>query len=362
MSSDSIPEAESAKTDSRFFRHARDVVVHCRSNADSACAAEIRGLVIKKTLIGKIVFLTVVDATGSIQVVCNKGSLDETTWTVVQNMKTRCRILAAGKVAKTRAGELSVFAESLSVVISPDRGLTHLADSFQHFGLTGRFFLARLRRRATDFFVKEGYEEYEPNFLTPVPDDSHIKPLSVVFQGWGNPAYLNTAPISQLLESVLVTGSPKVFSVGRCFSDAVRDGFTSAESMIACAVELDASSDLLLSLSIRAVQYVFNDITTMPQEVNLNLEEWAREEIALENVDHSVTQPTIQIVRVPSDETLPRGPLSAVFRLVLPPDIAVAEGHCQELEGDTSVGGVTLHLERMLKLIKEVVLSRLRKT
>jgi len=337
-------------------RYARDIFSHCRAAPDVGCTAEIRGLVTVNRRHGGIAFLKVEDATGAIQVICEKAKLTPAEWTQVKGVKTKARVRAMGTVGPSKHKELSILATAFAVTTLPILEKTHLGESLQKFGLTGRFFLARLRRRATEYFSGKGFDEYEPEFLSALPNDSSIRSLSVVFPGWGNPVYLNTAPLAQLLESVLVTGAPRVFSVGRCFSDAVRDGYTSAESMIVSALELDIDLEALIAVSTHAVRHVFDDITTLP-EVAVDLSSWARVTSALADIDNVLSAATAQVFDLP-EAAGPSGIVKiTAFRLVVPPNTAVAEGHWRRLEGNTSIGGVTLHLERMLRLIKDRALS-----
>lgn len=86
------------------------------------------------------------------------------------------------------------------------------------------------------------YIRYEPQLITGSTIDLDTQPLMVRFPGRGADVFLEVSPLPQLLYAAVTMGIPKLYAPTRLFSRAYRDGFTSADSPIVAAVEVELTN------------------------------------------------------------------------------------------------------------------------
>jgi len=326
--------------------------------------ADLTGLIILRNSRGDVIFLRLRDPSGVIQLKLDKSNMDAENWDRAKRARPGDFATIKGPVnfgTGKFSAEVTVSVVDYSEMLHRDRTADHeivaaeRADLSQH-SIQKQFFLARLRRRAVEHFTKREFDEFEPSFLS-FESRGDLEALEVVFPGWGGRAHLAASPAPQLLEVLLRTGSRQVFCVSRCFSAALRDGYTSAESLILCAISLDASIDKLARIAEDAVKSIFSDLRTMPPsslQAWLGTEHWSRSEITWESSDPSVSSPEVQFLN-----TEAKGPVRSILRVVWPPNFIVVEGHTSVLYEEVEVGMFTIHLERMVPLLRSLILSRL---
>lgn len=343
----------------------RDVETVYRLHSGSRLRCRLSGMITRVNRRGGICFFRFRDATGSIQVVVERSSCDLETWGLVAVLKLMDRVLVFGDIALTRPPHnvLSVFLRECKLLI-PRRAADRVdnLDPAER-GLTAQVFLARLRKQATGFFEEHEYVELEPSFLASYAPSTSIEPLRVVFPGYGADALLAPSPAMQLMEALLLTGYSKLFSVSRCFSAVVRDGYTSAESLILSALILGADLQEVLRTIQDAVTTIFKHFTTVPIIVEddwLNLTPWNRQDGEWSESKRSVHVPTIQVDHGNCGDSSTVAVQGPPFRVVWPPDIVVVEGGQQLLDERIRICAYTLHLERMVSVLRDVNLYRLR--
>lgn len=363
-----VPLFPEGEPDSGVLTHARDVEICYRLMPEKTVIAELRGLVTRTTSRGALIFIRLLDATGSIQLVCDRSVLPHETWELVRKVRPLDRVRVRGRVGLTERKTLSIFVELIEEFLPRTISDRDVLDADQR-GLTTQFFLARIRLRATHYFREASFEEFEPSYLSASLEESRVEPLRVVFPGFGANAYLVPSPAMQLWEAVLITANPKVFCVSRCFSAAIRDGYTSAESMILCARQLGASLEGMCELAENAVKTIFGHFTTMPNTLQawLGPQSWPIKKCQLASIEVAVKSPEIHILEIPRNPTGRMPNDMSMFRICWPPpgssvvgNVVVAEGHVASVEENIVMGGITLHLERMVPVLRDVTLRRLR--
>ncbi|MBI5221004.1 MAG: hypothetical protein HY978_04205 [Candidatus Liptonbacteria bacterium] len=341
------------------------ILASLRRNPAAPIQAALTGWVTRLAPLGKVVFMTLRDATGSVQLKCGFDTMSAEQWQSAKALKLADRITvtgAAGFNTFHATQTPTVFADTLSILLPGQFGDTELLGS-EREAVTKQFFLSRLRTKAQLFFASRGFEEFDAYYLSSRQVSYAITSLRVVFPGFGAPTFMAPSPASQLLTALFAAPSSKVFCVSRCFSNEIRDGYTSAESPLVCLMQLAASTETLCQLGEDCIKAVFSDIVTMPDlaethQAWLGSDSWLRQQFSLETESEEVSEPTIQIF--PPPNTAVSHGLQSVFRISWPERFVLVEGHTQLIDTKLSLGGFTLHLERMIPALRTVILRRLR--
>ncbi|MGA8146585.1 MAG: hypothetical protein WB870_03295 [Gallionellaceae bacterium] len=353
-----MSDESSADVLERFY--IRDALVLRESGSRSIIRCHLRGLVLKVWGREEYRFASIRDVTATVQLFFRKQNLPSV-WQVVEKLRALTPVMIIGDLAETSEKKTAVFVKSVVILGNPITENRENVEWLSENLLTAQFFMARLRRRATDFFYKNNYEEFEPRYISPDLGQQFpgIDPLRVEYTGFGLFEILSTSPIPQLLEACLVAGREKVFGISRCFSSANRDGYTSAETLVLCAVALNTDFDLLLHEAEAAVRFILDDPSTLPDSSREHLQKagWLRVNLSLLGPPQTYQQPAIEICNVPTSG----GTTSKLFRILYPPGVSLAEGHAEEAETLT-ISRLTIHLERMVRLIRDIRLGDLRPT
>lgn len=114
--------------------------------------------------------------------------------------------------------------------------------------VTPRLLIGHLMAFVSQHLEDAGYRRYEPRFITSSHVDLETEPLMVRFPGRGADLFLEVSPLPQLLFAAVMTGQRRLYSPTRLFSRAYRDGFTSPDSPIVAAVEVEMGKAPRLSL------------------------------------------------------------------------------------------------------------------
>lgn len=354
-------------TDSKtvFLHHARDALIYFELVADQLIEVELRGTITKVRKHKNVVFCDFEDATGSLQLLVRRKRFDDKEWTQINDIKSSDRVIAKGLMGRSRTGEPSVFLVEIPHPLKPpERVGNRTVRDLDQVG--ARLFLARLRYKAETFFRADGFLQIEPNFISTSWYIDGIEPLRVEYEGFGVPAYLTPSPSPQLLAAMEATGSDRVFAVGRVFTTTYRDETTSAESLILMAKIAHCSIDDLVAVCIQALLATLGDPETMPENyTKLTKRNW-HQSILREPpppATLSVESPMLQIYELPIEDqqSIDSGINSVtILRACWPSRSVLAEGSIRRLSGQIGDGTLTLFLERMVPLLKDVPLRQIR--
>ncbi len=346
------------------LRHARDVVSHNTLNPLEVAQARLTGLLTHVRRHKTVAFLTLQDATGSIQLLADSVGLSSAAWQDVCALRQGDRVTAQGRVGVSNTGQVSLLLASAPRVMDKELGASLAQGEMEYARVGAQILAARLRGRASQYFRAVGYEEIEPRIISASWRSPGLEPLRVNYEGFGVQAYLAPSPASQLLETLLVTGVERTFAVSRCFSTTYRDEKSSNESMILVAKAVAMTANDLREMLRRAIVEILGDLETLPENIAPLLTGWSDEELSWPPTPGGFARqvPTFEVYPTPA----PLGPgdertlVTDVSRAVWPPDRVIAETAHETLESGLEVATCTLHLDRMVTLLRDVPIRQLR--
>jgi lysyl-tRNA synthetase class 2 len=192
----------------------------------------VAGRVVLKRDMGKLQFLTIRDGTGDIQVVCDRGALDDDAFELLDEVDLGDLIAASGPVGTTRRGELSVFAERWAMLTKSLRPLPEkwhglkdadlqqrrrylhlIADDRPRRYVAGR---AAMLRALRETLHERGFVEVEGPILQTVAGGANARPFTTFHEALGIETKLRIS-LELYLKRLLVGGIERVYELGRNF-------------------------------------------------------------------------------------------------------------------------------------------------
>ncbi|HEX6845157.1 MAG TPA: lysine--tRNA ligase [Actinomycetota bacterium] len=192
----------------------------------------VAGRVVLKRDMGKLVFLTLRDRDGDLQLVCSRSELPEDDFALLGEVDLGDIVGATGIVGTTRKGELSVFVARLAMLTKALRPLAEKWHGLQDPDLQQRrrylhlianeaprrAFLARAEvlktlRRVLD---ERGFVEFEGPMLQNVAGGANARPFTTHHHALGIDMKLRIS-LELYLKRMLVGGVERVYELGRNF-------------------------------------------------------------------------------------------------------------------------------------------------
>jgi lysyl-tRNA synthetase class 2 len=181
---------------------------------------------------GKAAFIRFTDGGEVLQIYLKSNELDERTWALFKLLDLGDLIGVEGRLFRTRTGELSIHAESLTFLSKallppPDKyyGLHDIeiryrqryADLIANRDVR-RVFEKRSQviRLTRKFFDERGYIEVETPMLTPLPTGAAARPFITHHNALDIDLYARIAP-ELYLKRLIVAGFEKVYEINRNF-------------------------------------------------------------------------------------------------------------------------------------------------
>lgn len=240
---------------------------------DNRNRAKVAGRIVQHRAMGKLVFLSLRDHTGDLQISISKANLPEAMFKLAKKLDYGDIIVAEGPVGKTQKGEICIWANKIevhckSLAPPPEKfhGLTDSELRYRHrsvdmyanpqtiqvFQLRSRL-LAHMRK----FMETWGYLEVETPMMQPVAGGAAARPFVTHHNALDIDLYLRVAP-ELYLKRLLVGGLPRVYEINRNFRNEGVDRFhnpefTSLEAYEAfgdCWSMLDLTESLMHELAL----------------------------------------------------------------------------------------------------------------
>ena len=215
----------------------------------------VAGRLMAQRGMGKVTFADVRDGTGSVQLFIRRNGLTPQEQTVLSELDTGDSIAASGPMFRTRTGEITVRAETLSLLTKalrplPEKwhGLTDVEKRHRQRYLdlisnddARRIFEVRAKVVSSmrRFMDDRGFAEVETPILLPVAAGAMARPFVTEHNALERTLYLRIAT-ELYLKRLIVGGIDKVYEIGRIFRNEGIDTrhnpeFTTMESYEAYA-------------------------------------------------------------------------------------------------------------------------------
>jgi lysyl-tRNA synthetase class 2 len=198
--------------------------------------AEVRktvaGRVVLDRDMGKLKFLVVRDATGDLQLFCNRKDMPEEDFDLLESVDLGDIVAATGRVGTTKKGELSIFVERLVLLTKslrpppekwhglqdPELKLRQRYLQFAAEPETRRFLTSRATTLGTIRRVLDdrGFLEVETPVLQSVAGGAMARPFSTHHNVLDADLFLRIS-LELYLKRLLVAGLERVYEIGRNF-------------------------------------------------------------------------------------------------------------------------------------------------
>ncbi|MCS7080967.1 MAG: lysine--tRNA ligase [Chloracidobacterium sp.] len=212
------------------------VAIYGAHTADALDAAavtvRVAGRIQAVNVMGKAAFIRFTDGAATLQAYLRKNDLPENEWLLFKRLDLGDFIGVAGRLFRTRTGELSVHTEQLTfltkaIIPPPDKhyGLHDIelryrrryADLIANRDVRAVFVKrAKIIQAVRRFFDARGYLEVETPMLHPIASGATARPFVTHHNALDMPLYARIAP-ELYLKRLIVGGFEKVYEINRNF-------------------------------------------------------------------------------------------------------------------------------------------------
>jgi len=198
---------------------------------DESQRAKCAGRIVLLRDIGKLIFLTLRDSSGTIQIGLSKKLLEQQ-WELVKLLELGDIIGAAGQLGKTKTGEITIWADEITLLCKslkqPPEKFHGLADPdlryrYRYVDLWANpQVMERFKKRSAivstirRFLEEKGFIEVETPMMQTVPGGAAAKPFITHHNSLDMDLFLRIAP-ELFLKRLLVGGMEKIFEINRNF-------------------------------------------------------------------------------------------------------------------------------------------------
>ena len=202
------------------------------AEGDARPTSLVSGRVVQHRDIGKLVFLSLRDATGDLQVSISKAECPAEQFRLAKKLDYGDIIVAGGPVGQTKRGEICIWANRIEIhsksLVPPPEKYHGLSDpelryrrryvdmyanpaTIQTLQMRSKL-ISRIRR----FMEDRAFLEVETPMLHPVPGGAAARPFTTHHNTLDMQLYMRIAP-ELYLKRLLVGGLPRVFEINRNF-------------------------------------------------------------------------------------------------------------------------------------------------
>jgi len=198
---------------------------------DETQKAKCAGRIVLLRDIGKLIFITLRDRSGTIQVGLSKKLLSEQ-WELMKLLDLGDIIGASGQLGKTRTGEITIWADEVvflsKCLLQPPEKFHGLTDIDQRYRQryvdlwANPEVMERFKKRSAivttirEFLVSRGFLEVETPMMQTIAGGAAAKPFVTHHNSLDMDLFLRISP-ELFLKRLLVGGMEKVFEINRNF-------------------------------------------------------------------------------------------------------------------------------------------------
>ena len=200
-------------------------------DADESQQAKCAGRIVLLRDIGKLIFMTLRDRSGIIQIGLSKKLLPEQ-WGLVKLLELGDIIGASGQLGKTKTGEITIWADNVVLLskclLPPPEKFHGLSDIDQRYRQryvdlwANPEVMERFKNRSAivsairEFLESEGFLEVETPMMQTIAGGAAAKPFVTHHNSLDMDLFLRISP-ELFLKRLLVGGMEKVFEINRSF-------------------------------------------------------------------------------------------------------------------------------------------------
>jgi len=260
-----------------------EVLARFEAAGDGQTAAAAGRLILMRPM-GKLIFGHLRDETGDIQIALRRNALSETEWELTKLLDLGDVVAAAGPVTRTRTGEVTIFAESLTLLA---KSLLPMPEKYH--GLVD--VETRYRRRYLDLMSnpeamaaakqrvgiiehlrrtlrERRFVEVETPALQPIYGGAAARPFVAHHNTLDCDLYLRISP-ELYLKRLLVGGMERVFEFSRVFRNEGIDSSHSPEYTLLELYQAYADYEVMMELAEELIATAAEEVCgslTLPYE------------------------------------------------------------------------------------------------
>lgn len=219
--------------------YSQEIIANFKDDQESLRHVSVAGRIMAVRVMGKASFCSIQDKQGRIQLYISEKNIGEQLYAMFKILDIGDIIGASGNVHKTKTGEISVFAESLTLLAKNVRPLPIVKEKdgevFDEFAdkelrYRNRHIDLIVNNHVKDTFVKrviiirhikkildnKGFYEVETPVLQPIYGGASASPFTTHHNALDMKLYLRIS-LEPYLKRLIVGGFDKVYEIGKCF-------------------------------------------------------------------------------------------------------------------------------------------------